>query len=79
MLANVNQHVGVRTQLCDSDGRFERSLLGQNPRGLFILYLIKMKGSGFKLKWKQVKDMTTETFTKLMNVDTDYSIAIVDK
>ena len=25
-LANVNQHVGVCAQLCDSDGRFERSV-----------------------------------------------------
>ena len=42
-------------------------------------YLIKTKGNGFRLKWKQVNNMTVETLIKLKNVDTEYSIAIVAK
>ena len=41
-------------------------------------YMIKT-GNEFRLKWKQVNNMTVETFTKLKNVDTEYSIAIVAK
>ena len=121
-LANVNQHVGVRTQLCDSDGRFERCVddevlvlkfvyereetcvlingqlthkstiervmvVGEVLDDFNLIidelddykYLIKTKGNGFRLKWKQVNSMTVETLIKLKNVDTEYSIAIVAK
>ena len=121
-LANVNQHVGVRTQLCDSDGRFERCVddevlvlkfvyereetcvlingqlthqstiervmvVGEVLEDFNLIidelddykYLIKTKGNGFRLKWKQVNSMTVETLIKLKNIDTEYSIAIVAK
>ena len=121
-LANVNQHVGVRTQLCDSDGRFERCVddevlvlkfvyereetcvlingqlthkstiervmvVGEVLDDFNLIidelddykYLIKTKGNGFRLKWKQVNSMTVETLIKLKNIDTEYSIAIVAK
>ena len=129
----ISQHVGLRTQLCNSDGRFERSTVDEvivlkfirEGEELCVLiedelnsqstiekvmnigevlddfklrtdttnnlntrthtsvddykYVIKSQGNGFRLKWKQVKNMTVETFTKLKNVDTEYCIAIVDK
>ena len=42
-------------------------------------YIVKTKGKGFSLKWKQISRMTIDTFTKLKNVDTEYTIEIVAK
>ena len=35
------------------------------------------KGSGYNMKWKQLRNMKLSTFYRLKNIDTDYTVNII--